>query len=128
MATILALDDLLDAGNLLRRILELGGHAVEVFTDEEAALAYVRRHPPDLAILDIKLKKMSGVEVLAKLKQICPGTRVIMLTGYPTRETASAARELGADAYCVKPIDQAELEATVAEVLAKGRASERRDG
>jgi len=76
----------------------------------------------DLAILDIKLKKMSGVEVLEELKKINTGIRVIMLTGYPTLETARESLKLGAGEYCVKPIDKDELEEKVAAVLA-GKAS-----
>jgi len=122
MAKILALDDVQDAGNLIKRILERKGHEVLVFTEEEDALKYARAHPVDLAILDIKLKKMSGVEVLEELKKINTGIRVIMLTGYPTLETARESLKLGAGEYCVKPIDKDELEEKVAAVLA-GKAS-----
>jgi DNA-binding NtrC family response regulator len=122
MATIIALDDVLDAGNLIKRILERKGHAVSVFTEEEDALAHVRSHPVDLAILDIKLKKMSGVEVLDEIKKIDAGIRIIMLTGYPTMETARESLKLGAGEYCVKPIDKDELEEKVATVLGKPAA------
>ena len=73
----------------------------------------------DLAILDIKLKKMSGVEVLGYMKEIKPEIKVIMLTGYPTIETAQESIELGAGEYCVKPIDKKELEDKVSEVLGR---------
>lgn len=118
MAKILVLDDILDAGNLLKRILNLSGHDVAVFTEEEDALAYARSNPIELAILDIKLKKMNGVEVLEELKKIDPDIKAIMLTGYPTMETAQQALQLGASEYCVKPIDKEELEEKVAKVLA----------
>jgi YesN/AraC family two-component response regulator len=76
----------------------------------------------DLAILDIKLKNMSGVEVLEQLKKISPDMHAIMLTGYPTVETARESISLGADEYCVKPIDRSELEKKVAKVLkARGK-------
>ena len=120
MATILVLDDVLDAGNLVRRILQKKGHEVFVFTEEEDALNHARSSDVDLAILDIKLKKMSGVEVLEELKKIVPTMRAIMLTGYPTLETARESLKLGATEYCVKPIDKDELEEKVAEVLEKG--------
>ena len=71
----------------------------------------------DLVILDIKLKKMSGVEVLEELKKVTPSIRAIMLTGYPTMETARESFKLGAGEYCVKPIDNEELEEKVASVL-----------
>ena len=108
MAKVLVLDDVLDAVNLMKRILKATGHEVVGFTEEEEALNYARTNPVDLAILDIKLKK------------IAPSMRAIMLTGYPTLETAQAALKLGATEYCVKPIDNDELEAKVNRVLVEG--------
>ena len=121
MATVLVLDDMLDAVNLMIRILKPTGHVVVGFTEEEEAMRYARKHTVDLAILDIKLKKISGVEVLEELKKITPSMRAIMLTGYPTLETAQAALKLGAADYCVKPIDNDELEEKVARVLSGKR-------
>jgi DNA-binding NtrC family response regulator len=117
MAKILVLDDVLDATILIKKILERKGHEVAAFTEEEEALDHIRRNTVDLAILDIKLKKMSGVEVLEELKKISPTTKAIMLTGYPTIETARQTLALGAGEYCVKPIDKEELEEKVAQVL-----------
>ncbi|MDO5673616.1 MAG: response regulator [bacterium] len=120
MAEILTLDDVQDATILVGKILKKKGHTVHTFTDEDEAIAHARNQPVDLAILDIKLKRMSGIEVLALLKEINPAMRAIMLTGYPTMETAREAMGLGADEYCVKPIDRAELEEKVEKVLASG--------
>ena len=117
MAKILVLDDVLDATILIKKILERKGHDVATFTEEEDALDYVRKNTVDLAILDIKLKKMSGVEVLEDMKRISQQTKAIMLTGYPTIETARQTLALGANEYCVKPIDKEELEEKVAQVL-----------
>ena len=111
------LDDVLDAVILIKRILQKKGHEIFTFTEEEDALDYARSNKVDLAILDIKLKKMSGVEVLEELKKIEPAIRAIMLTGYPTMETARESLKHGANEYCVKPIDKDELEEKVAGVL-----------
>lgn len=119
MAEILVLDDVLDAVILVKKILTRKGHNVETFTEEEEAIAYVKNNHVDLAILDIKLKKMSGIQVLEQMKTISPEMKVIMLTGYPTIETAREAIDLGAGEYCVKPIDKTELEEKVAEMLAR---------
>ena len=118
MALILILDDVLDAGVMIKQILKRRNHQVEVFTDEAEALAFVASHQVDLAIVDIRLKKMLGTEVLAEIKKITPSTKVLMLTGYPTLETARVAQELGAFDYCIKPIDKTELEEKVDEALA----------
>ncbi len=117
MAEIITLDDVMDATVLIGKILRKSGHSVHTFTEEDDAITHVELHKTDLAILDMKLKKMSGIEVLVILKKIDPNIRVIMLTGYPTVETAREAISLGANEYCVKPINRDELEAKVEKVL-----------
>jgi DNA-binding NtrC family response regulator len=120
MAEVLVLDDVLDATVLVGKILTKKGYTVHTFTEEDAALDFVKTHPVDLAILDIKLQKMSGIDVLRLMKQVLPDMHAIMLTGYPTVETAREAINLGADEYCAKPIDKQELEDKVEKVL-KGK-------
>jgi DNA-binding NtrC family response regulator len=122
MSHILVLDDVEDAAAMIRRILERKGHSVAVFTEEQEALEYVRSQEVEIAILDIKLKKMSGVEVLKQIRQIRPDTDVLMLTGYPTLETAREAIDYGAREYLVKPVDKTELEEKVQRIL-EGRSS-----
>ena len=117
MADILALDDVQDATTLIGKILSKMGHNVQCFTKEDEAIAYAKDNKIDLAILDIKLEKMSGIKVLAILKEIQPAMKAIMLTGYPTVETAREAISLGAEEYCVKPIDRDDLEDKVGKVL-----------
>lgn len=119
MAKILVLDDVSDAGLVIKRILERLEHTVFVFTEEEEAINHVRNEGADLVILDIKLKKMTGVEVLDEMKKVAPTVKALMLTGYPTLETARESARLGAGEYCVKPIDKDELEQKVAAVLAQ---------
>lgn len=118
MADILVLDDVFDAAVLIKKILERKGHRVVAFHEEQDALSYVEREPVDLAILDIKLKKMSGIDVLEEMKKSNVSMKAIMLTGYPTIETAQQALALGASEYCVKPIDKRELEDKVESTLA----------
>lgn len=119
MATILVVDDVSDAVALLQRILRKKGHDVVGFTEEEEAIDYVKNNAVDLVILDIKLKKIDGVEVLAEMKRTKPEIRAIMLTGYPTLESARESLRQGAMEYCVKPIDKEEIEQKVEEVLAR---------
>ena len=108
---------MLDAVNLIKRILQQEGHEVLGFTEEEEALNYARTHSIDLAILDIKLKKMNGIEVLEAIKKIDPSTGVIMLTAYPSKESEQKSIRLGAGAFCVKPIDNEELVEKVTNAL-----------
>ncbi|MBS3755716.1 MAG: response regulator [Desulfobacterales bacterium] len=117
MSQIIVLDDVEDAGAMIKRILERKGHSVAVFTEEHQALEYAKQQGVDIAILDIKLKKMSGVAVLKQLKEVDPEIEVLMLTGYPTLETAREAMDFGAREYLVKPIDKNELEQKVHSIL-----------
>ncbi|MBA2880587.1 DNA-binding NtrC family response regulator [Desulfosalsimonas propionicica] len=123
MSSIMVLDDVEDAGAMIKRILERKGHFVAVFTEERDALAHVHDQNVDIAILDIKLKKISGVEVLRQIKEERPDTDVVMLTGYPTLETAKEAMGYGAREYLVKPIDKNELEEKIAGILESREAS-----
>lgn len=116
MAKILVLDDEKDACDLIERILS-SAHTVNTFTEEQDAIDFAGHGDVDLAILDIKLKTMSGVDVLEKLKKDNPDLKAIMLTGYPTVETARRSLTLGAHEYLVKPIDIDELEQKVKKVL-----------
>ena len=117
MAKVLVLDDVFDAVNLVKRVLEAAGHEVFGFTDEKDALGFIKENQVDLAIIDIKLKHKTGVDILAEIKSIAPATRAIMLTAYPTVETTQESFRLGASEYCVKPIDNDVLEETVERVL-----------
>ncbi|MFP4257138.1 MAG: response regulator [Desulfobacterales bacterium] len=122
MSDIMVLDDVEDAGAMIKRILERKGHSVAVFTEEQDAIDHVKKHKADIAILDIKLKKMSGVEVLKQIRQARPEIEVLMLTGYPTLETAREAMSHGAREYLVKPIDKNELEEKI-KVIIENRSS-----
>ncbi len=126
MAAILVLDDEPDAVVLIQRVLKRKGHDVFVYTEEEQAIDFARSRPVDLAILDIKLKKMNGIEVLEALKKINPAMRAMMLTGFPTLETAKRAVSLGADQYCVKPIEIDELVQKVTDILSRNPGEARR--
>ena len=75
----------------------------------------VLKSTPDikLALLDIKMPKVSGLEVLQKIKEKFPKLNVIIITGYKSVETAAEAVRLGASGYIVKPFKSDEILATV---------------
>ena len=117
MARIAVIDDVPDVARLVKRILEEKGHEVRAFTEETEALDFLRRQGPDLAVLDLHLQQMDGVELLREIRRFAPQTRVVVLTGYPTVEVRRKVLQLGACAFCVKPIDNDELAETVARAL-----------
>ena len=116
MAHIVVLDDEKDACELVERVLS-PAHEVISFTEEDEAIRYVKDHPVDLTILDIKLKNMSGVDVLEILRESRPEVKAVMLTGYPTLKTAERAITLGAHDYLTKPLDVDDLEAKINAIL-----------
>lgn len=117
MGLILVLDDELDACRLMQRVLTLRGHEVHAFTDHEEAARWVEAHEPDLALVDIKLKGTDGIDFLRRLRLARSGTKVIMITGYPSRETADEAQTMGVEDYLVKPLEIDELEDRVKRAL-----------
>ncbi len=120
MARILVLDDVLDAGVLIQRILQRKGHVVHVFDDEDEALRFTEKNSVDLAILDMNLRKMDGLGVLCEMQKSLPHLSAIMLTGLPDVDMAKQAFAHGAVAYCAKPIDKDRLEDRVAQALLAG--------
>ena len=60
---------------------------------------------PDLVFLDVVMSGMSGIEVLSSIRKQLPDTRIIMLTSIAARDTVIKSKELGADAYILKPYD-----------------------
>ncbi|MDI6904759.1 MAG: response regulator [Candidatus Bathyarchaeia archaeon] len=73
----------------------------------------------NLALIDIKLPDIEGVELLTKIKETKPKMRKNIITGYPTLKNAVEALNRGADAYIMKPLDRDKVLATVEEQLEK---------
>lgn len=82
-ATVLVVDDEPGVRELARRILEAGGGRVLEATDGNDALDVVSRHgPPDLALVDVVMRGMGGVDLAARLQERWPGLRILFMSGY----------------------------------------------
>ena len=92
-----------------RQHLEKEGYEVLVAASGEESLEIVKQELPDLALLDIRLPNMNGIEVLHQIKEINPGTLAIMMTAHGAIETAVQAMKAGAYDYLSKPIQLEEL-------------------
>lgn len=117
MALILMVDDEPDACRLMERILSAMGHRVQAFTDTHRAMEWLQRHIPELTILDIKMHGTNDIQVLETIRQNYPETKVVMITGHPSADSASRAQELGVREYLVKPLEIDELERSINRVL-----------
>ena len=93
--------------------------ACEVITAAtgEEALQRFREQAFDLIITDISMPGLSGLELLSRVKQQRPQTRVIIITAYGSSDKEEEARQLGADRYVEKPFDLKELRQIVTKML-----------
>jgi two-component system NtrC family response regulator len=114
-----------DDDESLRRVtqmeLEELGYAVVTAADGNAALRRLSEAPVELAITDLKMPGMSGLDLLREIRAQHPETTVIMVTAFGTVETAVEAMKAGAYDYITKPIDYEQL------ALVVGRAMERQN-
>jgi len=123
MATITLVDDDRNILTSVSMALEAEGYNVKGFTDGQAALAAFATMTPDLAILDIKMPRMDGMELLRRLRQKSD-VPVIFLTSKDEEADEQLGLELGADDYIKKPFSQRLLLARVRAVLRRATAGE----
>jgi putative two-component system response regulator len=112
---VLVADDEQPVAELLRRVLVKEGYGVEVVHDGVAALEGVLQHKPHLALLDVNMPGMTGIDVCRRIKQD-PAYRltpVVLVTGMAQREKRIEGLEAGADDFLSKPVDTQELLARV---------------
>jgi len=107
--SILVVDDEAVILESIRKILSAEGFAVRTSPDAESALTALRAQPPDIALLDLQLPILSGMELLEILRREFPPVAVIMMTGYSTVENAVAALHNGAFDFLPKPFAFEEL-------------------
>jgi DNA-binding NtrC family response regulator len=87
------------------RLLASDGFAVRPFSKGADFIAYVASHDVPLVVLDIWMKEMTGLEVLARLCAISPQTHVIVITGREDSAARITAMQIGAVAFLIKPFD-----------------------
>jgi len=121
MASVLVAEDDGDIRLLMTFKLEQAGHEVRAFGDGASALADAREHPPDLAVLDVLMPGMTGLEVCRELRR-CPDTAdvlIIILTASAQQADVTAGFKAGANDYIVKPFSPRELTARIQALLAR---------
>ena len=123
MAKITLVDDDENIVTSVTIALESHGHEVSSFNDGAAGLHALESDPPDLAILDVKMPRLDGMEVLRRLRQT-QDTPVIILTSKDEEIDEILGFNLGADDYMHKPFSQRLLLERVKAVLRRARADE----
>jgi len=116
---ILVVDDEPVARQSLTDILRLEGYTVNSVPNGQAAVEYVRTHPVELLIVDLRMPGMDGLEVVQVVNQISPETEVILLTAFGSTESAIQALRLRIHDYLLKPASPAQVIQSVKKGLAR---------
>jgi DNA-binding response OmpR family regulator len=124
MTAILIADDDPDIRDLVAFKLEQAGFEVVAVDNGPAALSAARSEPPDLAVLDVMMPGMSGIDVCRELRsdQRTASLPIILLTARAQETDVDAGFGAGADDYVIKPFSPRELVSRVEAVLARARA------
>src|SRR5271165_542002 len=103
--SICILDDDASVRHSIVQLLDSDGQKAQSFEDAEVFFAHARSHAVPLALLDVWMPETSGLQVQARLREVSPDTKVIVMTGRETPAIRAAALEGGAFAFLVKPFD-----------------------
>ena len=120
-ASVLVVDDDAAIRRTLSKILEKEGYLVEAVESGGKAIEVSSERFFNVALIDIRLPDMEGIELLEKLKRTEPRMVKIIVTGYPSLKNAVEAVNKGADGYVLKPFDAGELLAMIEKHLKRQR-------
>jgi DNA-binding NtrC family response regulator len=121
LGTILAVDDEQNIRRLIRNEFTLEGYDVTTAKNGEEGLALIQSKQFDAILLDIKLPKLNGIEVLRKIKTLSSAIEVIMITGYGDVQSAVDSLKLGARDYVTKPFKLDDLLAIVQKAVSESK-------
>jgi DNA-binding response OmpR family regulator len=116
---VLVVDDEPNVRLVFRTALESIGYAVAEAGDGATALAWLRKSPADLILLDLRMPGIDGIETLRRLRQAGSSTPVVIVTAHGCVPDAVAAMKLGAADVIPKPVSPTTLREAVAEALAR---------
>jgi DNA-binding NtrC family response regulator len=117
--TILIVDDDKDVCEYLQDFLTADGYSVSIVNDPTQALDALREREFHVAVLDLMMPKLSGIDLLEQIRRVDDDIAVIILTGYPSLETATASIEHEVSAYIRKPFSIDEFREALARIAKK---------
>ncbi len=116
---LLVVDDEESLRTVLCSELVSEGFKVQNAGDGDEAIAILDKEEFDLVLLDIKMPRVNGFDVLKHVKERHPGTKVVMLTGFADLKNAIESKKLGAEDFVSKPYDLVDLLTTIERVLSE---------
>jgi DNA-binding NtrC family response regulator len=115
---LLVIDDEAIVGKRLLQVFGKMGFTVEVFDSPAPAMEASAAQPFDIVVTDLKMEGMDGMEVLTRVRQLNPSTRVIIITGYAQPETEEEAFRLGVFDFIPKPFRLEQLKESILRAVA----------
>jgi len=125
--SVLVVDDDQDVREYLQDFLTGEGFEVTTLADPTVAVERIRDEVFHLVVLDLMMPKLSGLDLLAQIRAVDDDIAVIILTGHPSLETASASIQHDVSAYINKPLDAAEFRDVIARIAKKKNLVLRRE-
>lgn len=125
MIRVLLVDDAADIRMLVRIGLRRDGRfdVVGEASNGAEAIERAEEHQPDVVLLDVAMPVMDGLEALPRIRDVAPGARVVILSGFTSESMREGATAQGADAYLEKGTPLPRISELLAEVV--GRSAER---
>jgi DNA-binding NtrC family response regulator len=117
--TILVVDDDKDVCEYLQDFLTADGYSVTLVNDPTTAIDTLREREYHVVVLDLMMPKLSGIDLLEQIRKVDDDIAVIILTGYPSLETATASIEHEVSAYIRKPFSIDEFRDALARIAKK---------
>jgi len=118
-ARIIIIDDDKSIRQVLKTILEQEGYTVDTADTGKQAILKTNEKAYNLALIDMRLPDIDGIDLILKIKDTTPRMRKIIVTGYPTIQNAMEAVNRQADAFILKPFDVERVLQTIREQLMK---------
>jgi DNA-binding NtrC family response regulator len=118
-ARIIIIDDDGSIRQVLKTILEEKGYTVDTADTGKEAILKTNEKAYNLALIDMRLPDIEGIDLILKIKDTTPRMRKIIVTGYPTIQNAMEAVNRQADAFILKPFDVERVLQTIREQLMK---------
>lgn len=111
--SVMVIDDEPIVGKRLKPALEKSGYEVEIYETGAAALKRIEEKDFDIVVTDVRMDEVDGMDILARVTEKTPRTKVIIITGYATIELAREALAKGAFDFIAKPFKPDDLRETI---------------
>ncbi|HPI03513.1 MAG TPA: response regulator [Candidatus Goldiibacteriota bacterium] len=116
---VLVVDDNRSALKVIKAILEEAGYEVYTESEPEKALLFLKHETIHVALVDLKMPSMDGLELFRKIRQLDKEMIVIIMTAFGNIESAVEAMKLGIENYLQKPLNFDELKMTLQKIFEK---------